>query len=217
MLKLKNYATCPPDFYTFRFPDGHVVTAVDATTWFEKIAKHYADNNYERPENWEALAEHALCRRLSGEWCDGGSEHSFINTRFGFNDFLRGTKVLGSFLLAGAEVVSQEQAEARALVCSRCVANVSVSGCGTCNGVANAVAEAKGAQKTKYDHLLKACGVCHCANEAAVWIPAEYLAKGVTPEMMQTYREIDADNGCWKYQELTQNAIATTNASDRAR
>lgn len=202
MLRLKPSNTCPPDKFTFRFvEDGFVATAVTREDWFAAIDKHYKDNGYNQPDNWREIAEDHLCKRLSGEWCDGGDQYSFFNTRFTLDDFLRGTKVLASFVMGGAPVVSPELAEARALICSRCVGNVAVQGCSACSGMANAIAEAKGAQGTKHDHLLRACSICHCANESQVWIPVEYLAKGVTPEMMKQYAQI---SDCWKFREVSE-------------
>ena len=199
MLRLKPSNVCPPDKYTWRFPqDGYLAHSYNRNAWYEDIDKHYKDNNYVQPENWKEIADNDLCRRLSGEWCEGGGPHSFVNTRFTLNDFLRGTKVLASFALSG-NVVAQDVAEQRALRCSRCPVNVKVPGCSSCTGMANAVAEAKGKGTTKYDHLLQACAVCHCSNEVQVWVPQEFLAKGVTPEMMETYREID---DCWKWKTI---------------
>lgn len=203
MLRLKPSDVTPPDKYTYRFPqDGFTAVANTLDGWFAAIDKHYKDNQYDQPGNWKEIAEDALCRRLSGEWCIGGTPHSFINTRFTMDDFLRGTKVLGSFALSSAEVVSPQVAEQRALICSRCPVNVPIPGCSACTTMADVVAAAKGARGTKYDHLLRACGVCHCSNEAQIWLPAEFLAKGVTPDMMKTYREIDESNECWKYKAL---------------
>jgi hypothetical protein len=194
MLALKRHdGPTPPDLFQYRFPeDRFLVTAYDYDSWIAQIKKHAVDNEYPIPTNEEC--ENQLCRRLSGEWCIGGGPHSFVNTRFTLNDFIRGTKVLTPFVLQGS-VVSKEVAESRALICSRCPINVRVPGCASCSQMANVVGEIKGAQNTKYDNLLEACGICHCSNQAQVWIPAEYLAKGVTPEMMETYREIDE---CWK-------------------
>lgn len=199
MLLLKPSNVTPPDGFTFKFQDGHVVRANGRDDWFAKIAKYAIDNGYEIPSH--EVAENQLCRRLSGEWCIGGGAHSFINTRFTFDDFLRGTKVLTSFSISG-QVVSKEVAEERALICSRCVANVRVPGCSTCNAMANVVMDAKGGKTTKQDHRLEACGVCKCSNQAQVWVPAEFLAKGVNEEMMATYKEIEESDGCWKYREI---------------
>lgn len=203
MLKLKPSDITVPDGFSYRFPqDGVVKTHNVRAAWFEAIDRHYKDNRYEQPENWRELAEDQLCRHLSGEWCSGGTPHSFVSSRFTLDDFIRGTKVLGSFALSSAEVVPSSQAEQRALICSRCPVNFPVPGCSACSKMADVVATAKGARGTKYDHLLRACGICHCANEAAVWVPIEFLAKGITPDMEKTYAEIDAAGECWKIREL---------------
>lgn len=197
MLRLRPSNTTPPDKFQYKFPNGYVIYGVTRDEWLAKINKYADDNDLPQPTVEEA--EHQLCKRLSGEWCVGGDDASFVNPRFTLDDFLRGTKVLSSFVLDGAKIVAPEVAEERARICSQCVVNMSVPGCSACSGMANAVAAAKGAQSTKYDHLLRACGICHCANEAQVWLPAEYLAKGVTPHMLEQYKQIDI---CWKRDEL---------------
>lgn len=200
MLRLRPSNTTPPDKYEYKFPqDQYVSRAYDYGAWLDDIRKHATDNGYPVPSVEEV--ENQLCRRLSGEWCTGGSTNSFIKTRFTLDAAIRGTKVLSSFMVKG-EIVSKEISEQRALICSRCVANVSVPGCSSCKGMANIIADAKGKETTKYDHLLKMCGVCLCSNEVQAWVPVKFLAKGVTPEMMETYREIDECDGCWKYKSL---------------
>jgi hypothetical protein len=198
MLRLKPSNVTPPDDFTFRVvQDGTLIIAKTRESWIDKIKTHYRDNGYPIPENIVEIAENQLCRRLSGEWCVGGTPHSFVNTRFTLDDFIRGATIA----ITGT-IVDPATAEARALICSRCPVNVSVPGCNACSGVANLVASLKGAKKTKYDHLLKACGVCHCSCEAMVWYSVEDLAKGVTPEMMATYQEIDEAGECWKFKAL---------------
>lgn len=201
MLKFRPTNVTPPDQFRFICPhDSRLIKAFDKRDWFNAIEKHYADNGYELPENWKEIAEDQCCRTLSGEWCEGGTPHSFVNaTRFTVRDFVRGTKVLGSFVLSGEKVVDQKTAEERALICSRCFCNVSVPGCSKCNQMANVVAQAKGARKTIYDHLLKSCAVCSCSNEAAVWLPMKHIRKGVTPEMIEQFKEVP---DCWRAKEL---------------
>lgn len=200
MLKMRKWDVTPPDKYQFWFvQDGFIAKAMDKDSWFLAIDKHYKDNDYQQPENWREIAEDQLCRRLSGEWCSGGDDHTFVNTRFTLDDFRRGTAVLSKFVLSADQVVSPELAESRALTCSRCVFNIPVPGCSACSGMANAVMAIKGARSTQYDPLLKACSVCKCANAAQIWVPAEYLAKGVTEDMLKTYRQIPE---CWKGKEI---------------
>ena len=196
MLRLRDSNVTPPDKFRYKFPDGHTVDAFGKDEWREKIIKYATDNQYPVPTTEEA--EDQYCRTLSGEWCSGGDEYSFVSNRFTFDDFIRGMKTLGEFVLKG-EVVSQEVAEARGTVCSRCVLNMDVPGCSSCSGMANAVVAIKGAKTTKVDHLLKACGICKCANEAKVWLPIEIIAKSTTPEMMEQYKRVSE---CWQKDEL---------------
>lgn len=192
MLKLRPGNTTCPDKYRFVFQDGHTVHAFGRDEWRDKIVKYATDNNYPIPTVEEA--EDQLCRTLSGEWCVGGDEYSFVSNRFTFDDFLRGMKTLTQFFVKD-EVVSQDVAESRALICSRCVMNMSIPGCGACAGLVNSVMAIKGAKSTKHDHLLKSCGICLCSNEAQVWVPIERLAKSTTPKMLEKYKRVSM---CWK-------------------
>jgi hypothetical protein len=196
MLRLKPSNVCPPDKYRYLFHDGHTEHGFSADDWRDKVGKYATDNGYAVPSVEEM--EDQLCRTLSGEWCTGGDEYSFVSNRFTFDDFLRGMKTLGKFVLTG-QVVSQKVAEARAMVCSRCVLNMSVPGCASCAGMANAVVAIKGAKSTKQDHLLRACGICKCANAAKVWLPIEIIAKSTTPEMLEQYKRVSE---CWQKSEL---------------
>ena len=200
MLSLKRRDVTPPDLYWYKFPeDGQIISAYDHKSWLGKIKVHATNNGYPVPT--QEQAEDQLCRRLSGEWCIGGSAHSFVNTRFKLSDFINGTKVLASFMLNG-NVVSKEIAEQRALICSRCAFNLDIPGCRSCSGMADVIATAKGKGSTKYDHLLKQCGVCKCSNEVQAWVPAKDLVKGLEPGMLETFKEVDEAWGCWKYKTL---------------
>ncbi len=196
MLRLRDSNQTPPDKFRYVFPDGFKVHAFGRDEWREKIVAYATDNNYPIPTVEEC--EDQLCRTLSGEWCIGGDEYSFVSNRFTFDDFLRGMKTLSEFFVKD-QVVSQEVAESRALICSRCVLNMTVPGCVGCTGLANAVVAIKGAKSTKHDHLLKSCGICLCANEAQIWLPIETLAKSTSPEMLEKYKRVGE---CWKKNEL---------------
>jgi hypothetical protein len=196
MLRLKESNITPPDKFTFRFPDGHTITAIGKDEWVEKTKKYAADNGYTIPSIAEM--EDQLCRRLSGEWCTGGDEYTYVTNRFTLDDFIRGMKDLGKFVLNG-QVVSKDVAEARAAVCSRCALNMNIPGCHSCTGMANAIVAIKGAKSTKYDHLLKVCGICKCSNEAKVWLPIESISQSTTPEMLEQYKRVGE---CWQKTEL---------------
>ncbi len=192
MLKLRPSNETPPDKFRFRFGDGHTVHAFDRPDWIEKTHKYALDNNYPVPTVEEM--EDQLCRTLSGEWCSGGDEYSFVSPRFTFDDFLRGMKTLSEFFVKD-EVIDQGTAEARSLICSRCVLNMKIPGCHSCKGMVDSVMVIKGAKSTKHDHLLESCGICKCHNSAQIWMPIENLAKSTSPEMREKYKRVSE---CWK-------------------
>lgn len=194
-LRLLESNVCPPDKFRYRFEeDGHWIRSFSKDAWLAAIRKHAVDNGYEIPTQEEV--EDQLCRSLNGEWCqyaDGAPVKEGINARFTINDIVNGTRVFISFAAAGAPLVSQEEAEARALVCSRCFLNTDVPGCGTCHQLANLVTEACGARKTESDALLKACSWCKCSAQANVWMPTTISGVGVTDHMLDL-----APSWCWK-------------------
>lgn len=196
MLRLKPSNQTPPDKFRFRFRDGHTEHAFGKQEWIDKVTKYATDNGYPVPTIEEM--EDQLCRTLSGEWCTGGDQYSFVSNRFTFDDFKRGMKTLSEFALNG-QVVSQQVAESRALICSRCVLNMEIPGCASCSGLADMVVALKGAKKTTVDHLLKVCGICHCHNEAKVWLPIENISKSTSDEMVEKYKRVDE---CWQKNEL---------------
>jgi hypothetical protein len=117
------------------------------------------------------------------------------------SDIVRGTRVLASFKLQGSPLVSPEEAERRASICVTCHQNVSYSKpcSGICQELIDLVQSVVGGAATRFDHQLKACGICGCANVAQIHVPADILAKGVTPEMMTEFRTV---GNCWKWREI---------------
>ena len=196
MLRLKPSNVTPPDKFQYKFGDGHIEYAFGKQEWIDKVTKYATDNGYPVPTIEEM--EDQYCRTLSGEFCTGGDDYSFVSKRFTLDDFLRGMKTLGEFVLKG-QAVSQDVAEARATVCSRCVLNTDVPGCASCTGMASVVVAIKGAKTTKVDHLLKVCAICKCHNQAKVWLPIDIIAKSTTPEMLEQYRRISE---CWQKSEI---------------
>ena len=160
----------------------------------------------------KAIAEDALCRVLPPGHCtyaDGKQPGVFVDIRMTEDDWRRGMDVLESVVaqhvksLFDAEatpLVDQSTAETRARICASCPANVMIRGCSACMGMANWIVKIRGNAKTESDGVLAQCGVCHCSNKAQVWVKAETLAKGVTPEMLEKFKSLP---WCWKGKELS--------------
>jgi hypothetical protein len=202
----------PPDRYRWLAPNGHVIAADDREVWFRHIKRFCDDNGIALAENWKAIAEDALCRVLPPGHCtyaDGKQPGVFVDIRMTEDDWRRGMDVLESVVaqhvksLFDAEatpLVDQSTAETRARICASCPANVMIRGCSACMGMANWIVKIRGNAKTESDGVLAQCGVCHCSNKAQVWVKAETLAKGVTPEMLEKFKSLP---WCWKGKELS--------------
>lgn len=207
---------CPPDRYRFVHSTGYVSRALDPYSWMQDILKHRRDNSLPIPDNMQAIAEDQLCRTLPPGWCSysdtGATPSDYIDIRVDLHDMLNATKVFGSFVLAGMPLVEPSVAEERGRICSACPANVGISGCSPCVGMAEAVAEVVGASKTSADALLenRSCAWCKCSSKAQIWVPIEILAKGVDDALLAR----NTFEHCWKRNGLLELRGLTTSPSE---
>lgn len=160
------------------------------------VTKHCEANGYPFVTDEEIEAQ--ICERLgpngAKRWCVGDGV-SVQGVNIGWRDVLHGTMVLGSFLIAGRPLVSEEEAERRAAICAPCSRNVTYAKpCGgDCPELESAVKAIVGNASTTQDVKLGACSTCKCSLKSAVWLPIEIQAKGVTEEMMSQF-----PSPCWK-------------------
>lgn len=202
-LELTQRNQCPPDQFRYRFrEDGRLIKCFSHEGWLQRIREHREYNSYPEPDDWKEQAEDQLCRLLPPGWCrqiTGELPEWYLNSRLGIEDVLRGTRVLASFVLNGAPIVSREVAAKRGSICATCPFAAAVEGCGICAGLSNVVAEVAGGESLPSDSVLenKSCLVCKCSARAQAWLPIEYLEKGVTDEMLKQFPE-----WCWKGAEV---------------
>jgi hypothetical protein len=175
MLKF-NSKHVPPDGFRYVFPeDGFIAHAWDPYTWLQVARDHLRVNNMPEPPNLQDLMEEQLCQTLDPGWCLFDNENRprpNINLEWG--DIKGGLITFATWLTTGRKLVSQDEADRRALICSKCYLNVNVSGCSHCQTLAK---EVIGDRKSKYDFALKACAVCKCLLRAKVHFPISTLDK----------------------------------------
>lgn len=204
LLRLRDTNETPPDGYRYIEPaDGFRVGPHNSKAgWLEAVKRHKLDNGYPLPENWKEEAEDQLARILPPGWqffADGSVPNQYVNSRMGMDDVINGTMVLVEFVRQGAPLVDQELAESRGRTCAACYYNAPVAGCAPCRGLSNLVEDVAQQRKTAADAQLQArsCLICKCVSRAHIWLPADVLAKGVTPEMMEIFPDF-----CWKKAEV---------------
>ena len=187
---IKEQGPCPPDGFRYVDPeDGFVAHAWTFNDWIPVEIAHLRANNRTIPENLPALMQDQLCKTLPPGWCNyDDPNRPRPSTSLDWNDIVGGLGVFANWIATGAQFVDQEEADRRALICSRCYLNTNVSGCASCH---KAVAEITKTRHTKYDFALKACAACKCLLKAKVHFPVSSLDK--TPDVVQA---IYPDH-CW--------------------
>lgn len=171
----------------------------------DAINKYRGDNGFPAVDQADCIDQ--LCKILPPGWCtyDTGARPSwYVNTRLDVQDIYNGTKVLGSFYIAGQPLVSKELAASRSAICARCPYNIGVSGCQPCIGLQGLIEGIGGRIKTPSDSSLKSCGICKCGNLAQTRLPINILAKGVEVDQLEKYPK----DFCWKISELQEAGLA---------
>lgn len=188
-LALIKKTVCPPDGFRYVFPsDGYVSHSWTYDAWVEDALRHLQGNNIPPPPELAADMEDQLCRTLGPGWClHDDPNRPRVSPNLGWNDVATGLKTFAKWIASGCSYVSQQEANRRALICSRCYFNTNVEGCAGCH---EAVQEVTKSRSTKYDFALKACSVCKCLLKAKVHFPISTL--DTTGTNQQLYPDF-----CW--------------------
>ncbi len=188
---LKSVLVSPPGGWHYRQPEsGYAMSAINLGTLVRKVAAHRYNMGYPTEGDLAQELEAYTCARLSPEdqqeYCKTGLK---LRNRVHYKQVESFLRVVAAEVLAGAPLVSTEEAERRAMICSKCPLNVGTGGCGICESLLQGLRESVLKKSTSLDSELKACGVCGCDNKTQVHLPLEILAKGVPHNY---------PNFCWK-------------------
>lgn len=168
------WGPCPPDGYRYVFPeDGFLCHAWTYVDWVQVAKNHLQANEKPIPETLEADMQEQLCLTLPPGWCAYDDDRRpRPSVSLSWNDVERGLKAFAKWIGSGCQYVEVEEANRRALICSRCYLNVGVQGCAGCHAAVKEVVRNK---QSKYDFALQACGVCKCLLKAKVHFPLSTL------------------------------------------
>ena len=193
MLRLSNlWGPCPPDGFRYVFPEtGKEIHAWTYVDWVQLAKNHLQANNLPVPQDLGEIMQEQLCKTLPPGWCNYDDPNRVRpSTSLSWGDIATGIATFTRWIGGGCKYVTQDEADRRALVCSRCYLNVNIEGCSGCQKI---VQEITGQRKTKYDFALKACGVCHCLLRAKVHFPQAILDKE-SEKVQEQYSEVPH---CW--------------------
>lgn len=184
---------------------------VVGTTWDMLIdrarAQRYA-NSIPCGLSFEEEVEKALCRDYPQE-CFPIDPDAVPPRRLSIWDVLSGTTVMLTHKLAGSPLVSQEEAERRAVICLKCPQNKQfVRTCAACPDLEKVTNAVIGHQRTKHDPDLHSCSVCACFLKSAIWIELEIQQRPLTEMQRDQFRRVaksmaeEGLTGCWKAEGL---------------
>lgn len=145
-------------------------------------------------EFWDSVMAD-VCRDYPTE-CSNVDPTQIRKRGWSMGDIVRGTLVMMNHKLNGSQLVSQEEANRRAQICSTCphAAFFTKPCTGLCRELSNLLGST-GNKSTPYDNDLRACNICGCWTKVAVWFPLETQCVGVTEEMKTQFAGV---SNCWK-------------------
>lgn len=194
MRHLKSILTGPPGGWRYTEPTtGFSMKAITFSSLVSKVAQHRGNMKIEPDPKYRLseIIEDAICNSLSNEdqlrHCKSGIR---IRTSVGWTEVMRFLKTAAAWIVAGAQLVPQEEAERRAQICVQCPLNVGMGGCAPCKGAVSAFRDQFLRRSTTVDERLKSCGVCGCDNRTQVHVPLDVLTRA---------REtLEYPGFCWK-------------------
>ena len=193
MRRLRDRTIVPPTSFRYTHETGYTTVASTYADWVSSTKDHFRANDLPVPLDLEAQMNEQLCGILPPTWCDRDpGDVKWVDTHFGWNDFVDGMKAFGRWAVGGVTFVEQEEADRRAAICVSCPLNVNITGCAACHKMATAITGDVAKKHSAYDDYLRACAICHCALKAMVWFPIDTLQSNETPER-QTLRP----DFCW--------------------
>lgn len=146
--------------------------------------------------------ERQVCERLGPELCQAEKGEDWKPLKdIGRNISLDQVRAFSSFALAhfknGGELVSVEQAKARAEKCKDCQFNQQITNCGACEKVYELVEKMVPADR-RFDGL-SVCRICGCGLKVKVNVPIEVIRASEEGRGLQ-YPPADR---CWIAEEIS--------------
>jgi hypothetical protein len=203
MLRLKSRQATPPGGFQFTDPTtGHTIKTHSWSNFMRLIDEH-RDGNGLVPVSID-IAEDQCCQNIPpsarSEFCEDAdrSTREALAVQLTHADIFRGTRTVAAFKLSGQLPVAQAEANRRSEICAGCPFNRPfVKPCGgLCAELIEIVRSFIGGARTSHEDRLEACGVCHCALTAKVWLPMEHLRRYESAALTAKYPA-----HCWMVEE----------------
>lgn len=193
MLKILSITETPPGGWRHKekhsgmeFPEQGVMLR-DFGQFLRMVREHRRATGGDLDIGWEERLQHELCQEHPEYRCmEEGKPADRTLTLGDVKQFLH---TASNFIDQGGQFVTQQEADRRALICTRCPLNQHVSGCFGCAGIADAAMNFIAQRKTANHDDLQSCGICGCFLRVKVWMPVESMVDN--PEEYPAW--------CWRH------------------
>lgn len=158
MLKVKNKSITIPGGWRDVCPETNFPFFADSLEQLvDKEKKHLIANKYPVPENLAEIIENRICHMMPEGICiSTDAEKNVIGrSRLPVVDIMNTTLRFSNT----QRVVSQQEAERRASICSSCPHNAISKICSTCRGINSQLRSMMNGRSTPYDHKLHICDI----------------------------------------------------------
>lgn len=145
--------------------------ALEAEVFQHRLAN--PDLNLDVTGNWQAFLWNDVCEQNPYLDC----EDTEVPTRYpNLTDVWNWMQSMAGWAATGLSIVTQEAAEERAEICTKCPKNRFLNACFGCRGVSELLEKIVGPRTTTKDANLHQCGACGgCVLKVKVWLPLEAI------------------------------------------
>lgn len=195
MFEIKDTGITPPCGWVFKVAQMNI--DIEASSYDQLVTKArqiYEINHQPIPEDLEQQIHKHIC-----QLCPTGVCKSFFN-RFAFaaRTLMNGTAAFSMMMRKGkGGLVSPEEAERRAAICTECSYNTDNPPCYKCRSYETIIQRVTHGRSTTKDDQINVCGMCGCFLRAMVHCDVGVL-RAATPKRSVRYYP----DHCWKKQQL---------------
>jgi hypothetical protein len=190
-MKVSNKRVGTPNQWKYVQPEsGAVFHGLSYWGIVDQVREHRRAMKYDLAEGWEERFQDDLCRQNLEVPCSGRPVDR-TKRKLTIADLRRFMATLVNFK---GELVSREEAERRAIICSTCPMNREVAGCWGCGGILAEVTKFLTGRTTSRDKSLDSCAVCGCVLRAKIHLPMDVIKSS------EIRAKLEYPEGCWQRQ-----------------
>lgn len=186
MLKYADLSITPPGgrYPATELQTGFRFAEIDFESLLKVIKAHRNANNIPIGVNFRNEIEDASCKELlqmfpdfRGVVDDTGGRAIMPGRKWQLADVQNFLTTVTKFFVGGMKLVSQEEANRRAEICTHCPLNQQMPECLGCQGVTGTIQALRKGKTTPYDENLRICHACGCDLKTKIFLEKDIMER----------------------------------------